>query len=115
MARDILAAAPSSLYPLIIVVLMALLIAAASVIGYLLRDFKLSFERGQQKQDDTIDGLAKDLSNLKATLPEKFVMRDDFLRAVAGLDRKMDLVMREVTNTSRLVAELRGKEGARCD
>jgi hypothetical protein len=105
MGKEIVDAAPASMYPLIIVVLSALLLAVVSMVMYFLKDLKASFERAQKTQDDRIDSLNTNLSDLKARLPIDYVLRDDYVRAVAALDLKIDRMFRELTRLSKGLAK----------
>jgi hypothetical protein len=111
MGSQLVNAAPASLYPLIVVVLAALFLAAVSVVGYLLKDLKASFERAQKRQDDDIGKVADDLSALKASLPLTYVLRDDFIRAVSTLDRKIDLIARDVADIAVATGARKHTEG----
>lgn len=111
MGAEIVNTAPTSVYPLVIVVLAILFLAAMSVVTYLLKDLKASFEKAQKKQDDDIDKVADDLSALKASLPLTYVLRDDFIRAVSTLDRKIDLIARDVADIAVATGARKQKEG----
>lgn len=110
MGQQIVDTAPANLYPLIIVLLSVLLLAVISMVMYFLKDQKQSFERGQKTQDDHIDSLSTNFSDFKARLPIDYVLRDDYVRAVAGLDLKMDRMFREVTRLSNGLAKFMSSE-----
>jgi hypothetical protein len=108
MGQQLADAAPVTLYPLLIVMLSFLFLATLSVVGYLLKDLKSSFEKAQKRQDDDIDKVADRLSNLEKSLPIQFVLRDDFVRAIAGLDLKIDRMLREVFDLNKRLAKFLG-------
>ena len=63
---------------------------ALGMIGRFLMDIKASLEKQQTENKLEIKNLREDLNDLKAELPVKFVLRDDFIRVVSNLENKMD-------------------------
>ena len=100
---------PSQIAQWVAAVLMVALSTAMSVVGYLVKDIRSSIKEKNQQQDDEICGIKKDLADFKANLPREYVLRDDFVRAVAGMERKVDLVAREIGTMSRALNQLIGK------
>jgi len=99
---------PAELYRPAATVLYGLLCMAMGIIGYFLRDIRQSLKEKQQEQDQKIAAVERDVMNLKETLPQKYVLRDDFVRAVAGLENKIDNICREVSEINKGLSRLIG-------
>jgi len=84
------------LYIPAIIVLISLLSTAVGIVGYFLKDIKASQKEKDQLQDAAIEGVKDNFNDLKSTLPRQYVLREDFIRVVAGLDAKMDSAIREI-------------------
>lgn len=85
---------------------MAVLSGAVGCICYLLKDLKDSFKNKQDENGKEIKATREDLQNLRNVLPQTYVFRDDFLRAVSNLDTKVDRVAAEVTHINENVTKL---------
>lgn len=87
---------------------------AIGIIGFFLKDIRSSIKDKQNKQDQEIEKVRDDLNAFKASLPRHYVMRDDFIRAMTGLEMKVDRVSTEVSelnkNVTRLLAGAGGGE-----
>lgn len=53
---------------------------------------ELKIEKMDEKIDGKVNALEEKLSNLKEELPEKYVLRDDFIRATSNIDQKLDKI-----------------------
>ncbi|MGE5551912.1 MAG: hypothetical protein ACM3ZC_15470 [Bacteroidota bacterium] len=93
-------------YPLILLAIGT----GLGIIGFFLKDIRASIRDKQNKQDQEIKELRDDLNNFKAGLPRVYVMRDDFLRAVTGLEMGVDTIRREITELNKNVSRLLGGE-----
>lgn len=102
---DLVNAAPSSMYPVIIIVLAAMVVGAISLASFLLKDLKNSFEKAQTRQDCRIDAVDAKIAELHARLPIDYVRRDDYVRSMAGLELKMDRMYRDVTRLAKGLAK----------
>jgi len=100
---------PANLYPAASTILYGLLCGALGIIGYFLKDIRQQIASSQKEQDDKISAVQKDVSTLKETLPREYVLRDDFVRAIAGLDHKMDRMGLEISGISNALNQLIGK------
>lgn len=87
-------------------VIMAVLSGAVGFICYLLKDLKDSMISRQKENGKAIKETQDDLQNLRNALPQTYVFRDDFLRAVSNLDTKVDRVAAEVTHINENVTKL---------
>lgn len=99
---------PVDLYKPVAVLLFGLLCGALGIIGYFLRDIREAVKEKQQEQDALIKEVEKEMASLKETLPQKYVLRDDFVRAVAAMDNKVDNIFREVSEISKSLNRLIG-------
>lgn len=99
---------PNSLYLPALIILVSLLGSAVLIIGFFVRYWMGNQEKKDDAQDKAIDSIRQDVADFKATLPRDYVLRDDFIRAVAGLDLKMDRVARDVSEISKSLARLLG-------
>lgn len=103
-----MASLPADLYPAATTILYGLLGAAMGIIAYFLRDIRQSVKEKQQEQEQKLESLRKDMTNLKESLPHKYVLRDDFVRAIAGLDHKIDTICKEIGDISKGLNRLIG-------
>lgn len=78
-------------------VLQGITTIAVGLIAYLLRDLKKTFEDKVQKNSTDIEAVKKDLNDLKADLPFVYVMREDFIRAMANVEVKLDKIYELLT------------------
>lgn len=99
---------PSNLYPAASTILFGLLCAALGVIGYFLKDIRQEIKAKGQEQDKKIEAIRDDMTTLKESLPQKYVLRDDFVRAIAGLDNKIDSMFKEVSEMNKSLNRLIG-------
>jgi len=63
------------------------------VIGYLLVDLRTSVKEQLRGHDQRIQDNANRLAALEADLPVQYVRREEFIRQVAQIDRKLDAIM----------------------
>ena len=95
-------------------VLAALLGLCVAIVAWLIRD-RLRLQEKQQdvatKQfDQKHEALARQFDQFRMDLPQKYVLRDDFIRTIASLDTKMDRIAEAVGEIRENVARL-SKEG----
>ncbi|KEQ23418.1 hypothetical protein [Paenibacillus tyrfis] len=106
----------------VISVLGSILLTLASIIGYFLKDIRNSVKENQSAQDKHIQNIERDVSELKAELPQKYVLKDDFnralkelkddqTRAIAGLEHKVDTLTRDVREMLQNVSKIMGTGG----
>lgn len=79
-------------YGWVVQTIYAVYAVALGLIAYLLRDLKKSFEDKVKKNSSDIESLQRDLSDLKSDLPFVYVMREDFVRAMATVEVKLDKI-----------------------
>ena len=96
------------LYVPAVIILVSLLSAATGIIGYFLKDLKSSQKEKDMTQDQTIKEVSDKLAELKTVLPRQYVLRDDFIRAIAGLDSKIEVVFQEVCEINKNLNRIAG-------
>ncbi|MDZ4042900.1 MAG: hypothetical protein U1D96_05320 [Eubacteriales bacterium] len=99
---------PVDLYKPATVLLFGLLCAALGIIGYFLRDIRQAVKEKHAEQDKKIEAVERDVRRLSETLPQKYVLRDDFVRAIAGMDNKIDNIFKEVSEINKSLNRLIG-------
>ena len=67
-----------------------LLTVGIGLIAYLLKEWKSSVETKAQEERKEVKELKDKFADLRAHLPAQYVSRDDFIRAIAGLDNRLD-------------------------
>lgn len=99
---------PTDFYQPVSVVLIALLSAMLGIIAYFIKDIRASVNNQLTENKKEIQDVKDDLADFKATLPHTYVMREDFIRAVASLDHKVDTIGREITEINKNIGKLLG-------
>lgn len=99
---------PADLYKPAATVLFGALCAALGIIGYFLRDIRQSMRERLGQQDEKIEAVEDSLNALKEKLPQKYVLRDDFIRAIAGLENKIDTIGKEISDINKYLNRLIG-------
>jgi len=96
-----------------------LMLAVGSVLGlcsglvaFYLKDVRRALREEQQTLDEDLSRLGRELARLEAGLPEKYVLRDDFVRTVVGFDHRLDRLAREVAEVNKNISRLIGAESA---
>lgn len=91
-----------------------ILTLAIGAVGYLLKELKNTIDKQLSSQSEQMEKmgdknekrfreLEKEFSNLRADLPGQYVNRDDFVRAISGLDNRLD---KGLTTISKQIQEL---------
>ncbi|SEO98089.1 hypothetical protein [Propionispora vibrioides] len=93
---------------IIMIFLGTFLTVAIGAIGYFLKDIRSDIKDKLKDQDKAINKVADDLAEFKAILPTRYVMRDDFLRAVANQDYKLDMLAKEMGEVNKNLNKLIG-------
>lgn len=102
---------PSEIASWFVSVLLIVLSAALGIVGYLLKDIRAGMKDSEREQNERIELLKREVADFKANMPKEYVLRDDFVRAIAGLDRKMDRMAREVSTMNSSLNKLIGTRG----
>ena len=81
-----------------------------SIIGYFIRDLRASVKEQLREHRTDIDQVRHDCARCQANLPRLFVLKEDFVRMSAAIDRKIDLLHEEVRKIVRYFQPTRGDE-----
>ena len=71
----------------------------------LLSQFQAQQDERQKQQDklsEKVENLENQFAEQKAVLPEKFVLRDDYIRNQAILEAKMDSIQKTLTDLYKM-------------
>lgn len=74
-------------------VIQTAILLVVSIVGFLLKQTLASLRCDIDKNAQRIDDLEEKLNNTIAQLPYNYTLRDDFIRAVAGIERKLDKII----------------------
>lgn len=95
-----------------------LLLAIGAVIGlcsglvaFYLKDVRRTLREGVTALGAEQARLSRDLSRLEAGLPEKYVLRDDWIREMAKVDHHLQNITSELCTLSENVARLAACNG----
>lgn len=72
-----------------------------AVIAYFLKSYKTQQDKRNESTQFQIDSLNKDLQDYKLKAADHFVLKDDFVRATASTDRKLDKIYDEIIKLSK--------------
>jgi chromosome segregation ATPase len=62
------------------------------IIGYFLKTTMNKLEDDIKNNEDRVEKLEKEMNNLKSDLPFIYVTREDFIRAMNNVDKKLDKI-----------------------
>lgn len=71
-------------------VLLIVLSSALAVIGYFLRDLKKTMISKDAEQDRAIEKLKDEFHNFRTSMPETYVLRQDWIRELTVFQKKID-------------------------
>lgn len=74
-------------------------------ISYFLKDFKAKLDKADEILQKQIDSVKDDLHQFQLEVSDRFVLKDDFVRASAITDRKLDKIYDEVIKLSKKKSE----------
>lgn len=100
---------PASLYLPALLIVVSLLGSAVLIIGFFVRYWMGAQEKKDDSQDTEIKKIREDLATFKAQLPEKYTLRDDFIREVSVLHLKIDRIVRDISKMSKLLGKILGE------
>jgi septal ring factor EnvC (AmiA/AmiB activator) len=102
----------AALIQLGLMVVGAVLGIATGLVAFYLKDVRRALREEQQALSTELSGLRRDQARLEAGLPEKYVLRDDFVRTVVGFDHRLDSLTREVAEVNKNISRLLAAEAA---
>ena len=77
-------------------IIQTLTMLGVGVIGFLLKQFITQIRNDIKKHTDRIDGLEDKLNATIQSLPYNYVLREDFIRAQANVDKKLDKIIDQI-------------------
>lgn len=89
-------------------ILLMVLSATLAALGYLVQDTRGTLKQRQEKQEEGVEALARNLADFKAAMPRQYVLREDFIRTTATLEAKIDRVATDTTEIKEAIAKLVG-------
>lgn len=72
-----------------------------AIIAYFLKSFKTQLEKNDEKLQKELDETKVELNKYKLDAAERFVQKDDFIRATAVTDRKLDRIYEELMKINK--------------
>ena len=72
-------------------------VVAYGIICFLLKRELNQFDEVEKKASADTKALAEKMDNFIQEAPFKYTLRDDFIRAVAGFDAKLDKILDQLT------------------
>jgi len=95
-----------------LLVLGALLGLCSGLVAFYLKDLRRALREEQQSLEGELSRLRREAARLEAGLPEKYVLRDDFVRTVVGFDHRLEALTREVAEVNKNISRLLAAEAA---
>ena len=86
-----------NLWQIVISIVLTIIGFLIGIIGFLLKGLKSSVDERLNNQDNRIEKVSNQIAELKANLPHIYVLRDDFLRAISGIDTRIELEFKEIS------------------
>ncbi len=77
------------------------------------KEIKISLKEELKKHDDKISGLEEKVHDIREELPQRFVMRDDYIRALAAFGNKLEKIHDAVTGLGERMASMEKKNDAK--
>lgn len=77
-----------------------------SLVLWQMRELRSSLKERISEQGQDLKELRDDLNRFKAAVPHQYVLREDFVRAVATLEQKIDRLGEHLGELNRNVARL---------
>ncbi len=91
-----------------LLIVTSLLSTAVGIIVWFLKDMRSSQKERDNKQDNDIKEVGSNLESFKTYVLRNFVDREDFIRAVASLDNKMECMFREIGEINKNLNRMLG-------
>ncbi len=67
-----------------------------AALAYFVKDLKKSIIKDIDDNSKKIGGLEKEFNNYKETIAMRYVQKDEFIRAVTNMDRKLDKIYDQI-------------------
>jgi len=87
-----------------LIILNAAILTGIGIIGYFLRDMRTTVKEKFKEHDEKIDCIEGKYHDLREDLPQRFVMRDDYIRALSGFGNKLEKIYEAVSGLGERMA-----------
>lgn len=77
------------------------ILTGIGIIGYFLKSFKVDLAQNDAELKQQIDDVEAKFNNYKLEVADKYVQKDDFIRATAQTDRKLDRIYEELLKMNK--------------
>jgi septal ring factor EnvC (AmiA/AmiB activator) len=84
----------------------------SGLVAFYLKDLRRAVREEQASLAEELSRLRREAARLEAALPEKYVLRDDFVRTVVGFEHRLDALRCEVAEVGKNISRLVGAEAA---
>jgi len=81
------------------------ILTGIGIIGYFLKSFKTDLAQNDTELKQQIDDVEARFNNYKLEVADKYVQKDDFIRATAQTDRKLDRIYDELMKMNKTEAK----------
>lgn len=75
--------------------------AMIGIISFFLKSFKTQLDKNDEQLQSQVEAAKSDLHKFKLEAAERFVQKDDFIRAAAVTDRKLDKIYDELIKLNK--------------
>jgi len=106
---------PPEVMQLLLLAIGAVLGLCSGLIAFYLKEVRRALREDVGEVEEEQSHLRRDLSRLEAGLPEKYVLRDDYIRAQCSIDERLQSIARDVSSLNKNVAALAGRGGGNED
>jgi uncharacterized membrane-anchored protein YhcB (DUF1043 family) len=82
-------------------VIQSAIMVGVGTIGFFLKDMNTKTQKRLDANEEQTKDLEQRFNDFRADLPTKYVIRDDFIRAMSNVDTKLDKIYDIITNTKK--------------
>lgn len=91
-------------------VFMAIFTTLMGIILNLLYNMRSDHKEERTETKKRIAQVDEKIENMRASMPMQYVLRDDFLRSISGLDTKIDHMASDITEINKNIGKIAGGE-----
>ncbi|GLC87507.1 hypothetical protein [Lysinibacillus piscis] len=77
------------------------ILAVLGIISFFLKNLKADLEKNDTELKQQIDDVEAKFNNYKLEVADKYVQKDDFIRATAQMERKLDRIYDELIKINK--------------
>lgn len=82
-------------------IIQSALAATIGIISFFLKTFKTQLDKNDEQLQMQVEAVRADLNKYKLDATERFVSKDDFIRATSMTDRKLDRIYDELMKLNK--------------